>query len=373
MKKFRAAGATLLALGLVSLPTAANAGQGSGGGGDTAVTTVAGGLDGPRQISDYRHHSVVVAESDSGAVASVDLRSGAVTTLLSGLYSPQGVAYDDGLLFIALGGAPPPGENAPQPKPGQTFDALVVARPDGTVLRTIDLLAYEKQHNPDGQLQFLPDGSAPDALSNPYSVFVQDRRILVADAGANDVLAIDRRTGTISTFFVPPVVTPAEVPACQQPENAPGTFGCDPVPTSIAQGPDGLLYVSTLGALTPGAARVYVLDQRGHVVRVIGGLDNATGVAVDGHGTVYVTDLLQGAPPNGGPPPAGFDPATVGQVVRIDRHGSRSYSQVAMPNGLLIEDGSLYATAWSIAIQVGIPSAGQVVRIGWNSFGPPAA
>ena len=356
-------------MGLLCVPSVAWAGSGEH---DTAVTTVATGLDGPRQVSDYRGHQLVVAESDSGEVSSVDRRSGAVTTLLKGLYNPQGVAYDDGLLFVALGGPPPPDEpGAVQPTPGQAFDALVIARPNGKIVKTIDLQAYELAHNPDGQLQFLPDGSAPDSLSNPYSVFVQDRRILVADAGANDVLAIDRRTGAISTFFVPPVVTPAEDPACNQPENAPGTVGCDPVPTSIAQGPDGLLYVSTLGALAPGAARVYVLDQRGHVVRVIKGLDNATGVAVDDHGTVYVTDLLQGAP--AGNPPTGFDPATVGQVVRIDRHGNRSYSQVAMPNGLLIEDGRLYASAWSIAAQLGMPSAGQIVRIGWNSFGLPAA
>jgi hypothetical protein len=200
---------------------------------------------------------------------------------------------------------------------------------------------------------------------------VQDRRILVADAGANDVLAVDRHTGAISTFFVPPVVTAAGDAARNVPENDPGTSGCDPVPTGIAEGPHARLYVSTLGALAPGAARVYVLDQRGHVVRVIKGLDNATGVAVDRHGTVYVTDLLQGAQHR--PPAPGFDPATVGQVVRIDRHGGRSYSQVAMPNGLLVDNGRLYASAWSIAAQLGKPSAGQLARTGWNSFGPPVA
>jgi DNA-binding beta-propeller fold protein YncE len=358
----------VVAAGLLCTPSVAWA----DGGSSRAVTTVAGGLDGPRQVSDYKGHQLVVAESDSGEVSAVDPRTGTVTTLLTGLFAPQGVAYDDGLLFVALGGPPPPDEpGAVQPAPGQTTSALVVAKPDGTIVRTIDLKAYELAHNPDRQLQFLPDGSAPDSLSNPYSVLVQDRRILVADAGANDVLAIDRRTWAISTFFVPKVVTPAEDPACNQPENDPGTVGCDPVPTSIVQGPDGRLYVSTLGALAPGAARVYVLDQRGHVVRTIKGLSNATGVAVDDHGTVYVTDLLQGAPE--GPPAAGFDPATVGQVVRVDRHGHRTYSQVTMPNGLLFEDGRLWASGWSIAGQLGQQHAGQVVRIGSNTFGPPAA
>ena len=88
-------------------------------------------------------------------------------------------------------------------------------------------------------------------------MLVQDKRVLVADAGANTVLAIDRHNGKISTFFVPPVVTDG---ACAGVENNPAsdkypaTVGCDPVPTGVTEGPDGLIYVSTLGGLTPARA-----------------------------------------------------------------------------------------------------------------------
>jgi hypothetical protein len=92
---------------------------------------------------------------------------------------------------------------------------------------------------------------------------------------------------------------------------------------------------------------------------------------VDRTGVVHVSDLLEGFPA-GGPGP-GSDPSTVGQVVRIDRHGDRTYSQVTMPSGLVLEDGDLYASAWSVGSFVMMPSAGQVVRVGEDSFGPPPA
>jgi hypothetical protein len=243
---------------------------------------------------------------------------------------------------------------------------LAIAKPGGPVIRTIDLLAYELEHNPDGQVQFV-DGQPVDALSNPFSVLAQHDRVLVADAGANDVLAIDKRSGRISTFFVPPTVKQSENPLCTPEAQAnPGTKGCDPVPTGVVQGPDGLLYVSTLGALTPGASRVYVLTQSGRVVRVIKDLDFVTGVEVDKYGAVYVTELLEGAPQ--GPPPSNFDPSSIGQIVRIDRHGHRTYAQVTTPSSVEIEDGRLYATANSVGLDPSAPTDGQLVRVSPRAF-----
>jgi hypothetical protein len=259
--------------------------------------------------------------------------------------------------------------------------ALVIAKPGGEILKTIDLQAYELKCNPDGQPQFDAAGNPPDALSNPFAVFAQDRRILVADAGANDVLAIDRRTGEISTFFAPPRVSPADVALCEGANANPDTNGCDPVPTGIAEH-NGLLYISTLGAEVPGAGRVYVLDQHGTIVRVIDGLTAPTGVEVDRRGRVYVSDVVQGAPEGEGPPPAGFDASTVGVVTRIDRDGTKTEADVTMPTGLLFDNGKLYASAWSIASFVpglaeslGLPAdtpLGQVVRIRRDAFHAPA-
>ena len=351
--------------------TAASAGDGYGG---DDVRTGAEGLDGPRQLNTFVHGKLVVAESDSGEVSSVDPRTGRVRTLLSGLPNPQGVDYDHGLLYIALGEAGPEGEPEAQaarrggyglqPRPS----SLVVAKPDGRIVKVYDLLRYELRHNPDRQPHFDPETKEPlDAISNPFSVEVQKHRILVADAGANAVLAIDRRTHRISTFFVPPVVPSRHNPGCEGANDSQGVDGCDPVPTGVTE-KNGLIYVSTLGAEVEDAARVYVLNKHGRVLKVIKHLTGLTGIAVDEKGAVYVSELFEGGPEGEGPPPEGFDPAEVGQVIKIDKHGKRTYAQVTMPTGLEFLYGRLYASAWSVAGFLGMPSAGEVVKVPRGAF-----
>jgi hypothetical protein len=369
MKHRRAAVGAAAAVALVlAAPATANA-HGGGGRGEP-VTTVAGGLDGPRQLSQYNGGKLLVAESDSGEVSSVDPRSGQVSTIASGLGNAQGVDAENGRIYVAVGeaGGPPPEEGAAPvaPPPGTPSQVLLELGQNGKVVRSFDLLDYEIKNNPDKQLQFNPETNEPvDTLSNPFSVLAQRDRVLVSDAGANAVLSVDRRSGQISTFFVPPVVT--DTPECAGAENNPGTVGCDPVPTEITEGSFGLIYVGTLSAEAPGAARVYVLDSRGRILHVIKGLTSVTGVAVDHFGTVYASNVLAGAPE--GPPPAGFDPSTVGEITRISFWGQRSTAKVTMPTGLEVDRGGLYASAWSIASFVGLPpGTGEVQRVGDRAF-----
>jgi DNA-binding beta-propeller fold protein YncE len=192
--------------------------------------------------------------------------------------------------------------------------------------------------------------------------------LLVADGGANDVLKVDPRTGHISTFFVPHTVK--DVAACLEPgaQVQEGVVGCDPVPTGIAVSGRSV-YVSTLGAEVPGAGRVYKLDGRtGHVQHVWKGLTAPTGVAVSPRGTIFVSEVIYGAPEGDGPPPADFDPSTVGRITKIS-HGRMTHSQVTMPTGLEFTDGGLYSSAWSVAGEfLGIPDAGQLVRVNLHSF-----
>ena len=197
----------------------------------------------------------------------------------------------------------------------------------------------------------------------------------MAAAGGNDVLALSKK-GHLSPFFVPPPVTTGV--CATTPNNSDAGPSCDPVPTGIAYGPDGNIYISGLSGLTPDEARVYVVNRNGKLLRTLTGFSNAAGVAVGPDGSVYVSDLLQGAPPMGPEPSlagatralartakaAPFDPATIGQIVRVAPDGTRSYAQVTMPAGLLFTGGKLYASTWAIA---GGPT-GQLVSVDLTSF-----
>jgi hypothetical protein len=380
MRRWKGAAVAATTVALVVPATAASA-TGGGPDGHRAVTTVAEGLQGPRQMDDYYEGHLLVAESDSGEISEVHVHDGTVETVLTlgapGTVNPQGVGYAPGALVVALGetgggpeeGPPPaitlPPAGTPVPTCEETSEvpagpALIAAEPHGDVYAACDLLLYELVVNPDGQSQVDAQNVPVDSLSNPYAVLVEHERVLVADAGANAVLSVDRSTGEISTFFVPPLVTTG---ACAGAENNPATatypatVGCDPVPTGVVRGDDGRIYVSTLGALTPGAGRVYVLDRWGHELQRIEGLNPMTGIAVDHHGTVYVSELSGAVPAF--PPPDG----PVGRIVKITPDGHRSYAAVVLPQGLEFLDGSLYAAALSL-----VPESGQVVRVGAEAF-----
>jgi hypothetical protein len=308
----------------------------------------------------------VVAEADAGQVTLVS-RTGHKRVIFSGAPGVDGVAAGRHHVFGLTGG----GNETGTPPPGTLPSASVIRSTwRGKHAHQIaDLYAYEIKHNPDHQPIYKPDGTPyDDSISNPFSMNLSRFGLLVADGGANDVLKVNPRTGHIRTFFVPPTVK--DVDACLQPgaQVQPGVVGCDPVPTGIAVRGRSV-YVSTLGADVPGAGRVYKLNGRtGRVQHVWKGLDSPTGIAVSPRGTIYVSEVTYGAPSGDGPPPSDFDPASVGRITKIS-HGRMTHSQVTMPTGLTFSCGRLYASAWSVAGEfLGIPNAGQVVRVNLHSF-----
>jgi len=329
---------------------------------DDSVTVVTEGLDDPFGLDRAKGRpGFVVAEGASGEVTRV-FPDGRQHTILEGAPGVAGVAAGPGHVFAVIGG--PNETGAPT---GGDFGPSRVIRMDyrgGHVKVIANLLRYELNHNPDGQVQFV-DGEPVDALSNPFAMTWSRHGLFVADGGANDVLKVNPRTGKVRTFFAPR--TFKSTPECQAPgANAnPGTEGCDPVATGVRV-VKGSVYVSFLGAEAPGAGRVYKLDARtGHVQRVWKGLTSPTGVAARADGTVYTSHVLEGAPEGETGPD--FDPTTVGEITRI-MGNEMTHAQVTMPTSLVLKNGTLYSSAWSIASFLGLQHAGQVVRVGEGAF-----
>jgi hypothetical protein len=346
------AGIAALTLGLVAAgtfapsPAVADGGAYRGGG----ARVVADEFQGPLGLGPARR-GFVVGDSAAGQVVHVRASTGRKRVLVNGADGVAGVTSRGKWVYSVTGEAE---------GPGGRFGGSRVLRTNLETGRTTvlaNLLRYERRNNPDGQDQSV------DALSNPYGLTMTSRGLLVADGGANDVLLVNPRSGRVSTFFVPPVVTTG---GCAGLPNNPGTVGCDPVPTGVVQrGND--VYVSTLGAEVPGAGRIYRLGLRSQrVERVWRGLDAPTGLAVSARRDLFYSQVLEGFPQ--GPPPPGFDPSTVGSIVKIARNGRTSTAQVTMPTGLLFRGGRLFAVTWSLAPFLQIPDAGELRRVGAGQF-----
>lgn len=363
-KKKVLVGLAVVALGAIS-SSPANAAS--------PITVFKTGLTDPTGI-DYQYGKVYVAETGTGKILSVNPDNGQTTTEATGFVGPADVARVGSDLVVITGGSEVPDTTS-------TGDSSVfVKKPGQAPTLLADLKAYELQHNVDGQQQFDSKTHEPlDSLSNPFSV-IRDKRpggyVLVADAGANAVYAINS-SGKVSTFFLPPLVTTGDCAGA--PNNDAQHVGCDPVPTNLSYGADGNLYVSTLSSLVPGEGRVYVLDSyTGAVKKTITGFNGPTQVVEDNQGSIYVSETVYGAPEGEGPPPSDFDPSNVGRIVKLDKNGTKTYADVTMPIGLALNtyDNSLYATSWSIAHEFfGADGAGKLVHVYQSAFhaAPPEA
>ena len=74
--------------------------------------------------------------------------------------------------------------------------------------------------------------------SDPYGIVAHRGALYVADAGANDLLRVRGRSVSLVAAF-------------------PAVKGSDSVPTCVAVGPDGALYVGEFASYRPGLARVW--------------------------------------------------------------------------------------------------------------------
>ena len=183
--------------------------------------------------------------------------------------------------------------------------------------------------------------------SNPYDLIPKPGGGFYLVDPASDLLdSVDRHGDVRLLAFIPP--TPA---------------GSDSVPTCLAMGPDGGLYVGELTGHgnTGTSANVYRYDPRNGSLTVWqSGFSAIDGCGFGANGDFYVTELdTTGVPPSNG--------SIAGAVIQISHDGTRTVlgaGKLFAPAGFLAgPDGSIYVCNFAIFTGTGA-TPGEVVKIG---------
>lgn len=331
---------------------------------------VASGLDNPRGLAFGPGGAVFVAEAGSGgdgpcipdpeggerclgfSGAITRIVNGAQERIITGLPSlagadgsaatgPTDVGFRGRAGWVVVGFGGDPADRALLGLAGEQFGRLVRITDTGKAGFMTDVAAYEAQEN--------PDGGAID--SNPYALQIAPGLgVVVADAGANALVAVKGETSTLAVF--PPQFVDAP-PFLGLP---PGTqIPMESVPDAVTQGPDGALYVGELTGFPfqVGGARVYRVAPGGAPEVVASGFTNIIDLAFGPDGHLYVLEIVKDGLLSG---------EITGALIRVEADGSHTEiasEGLVAPTGLAIaNDGAIYISNFGI-----FPGAGQVVKL----------
>jgi hypothetical protein len=328
-----------------------------------APMLVMSGLDNPRGLAFAPNGALYVAEAGRGGSGPCVVnpgsgetrcfgRTGAVTRLWKGQQSrvvqgleshampdgssasgPNDISFQGtGGAYIAMGiGGGPEFQEA---LGGQFSGTLVKMAASGKWKVVADVLQHEVDDN--------PAGGPID--SNPFGLVAEPGGRLVVDAGGNTLLKV-AASGTVETLAVfPPLPNPTPV----------GPPMIDPVPTAVARGPDGTLFVGQLTGFpfVPGLANVYRVTPGQSPVVHCTGFKAIIDLTFGPDGSMYV---LENA--TGGVPPFGlfFLPNT-GQLSRVGPNCERTPVLVGLdrPTGVALgADGAIYVTNHGVTAGAG--------------------
>lgn len=256
--------------------------------------------------------SLLVGVNDGEMKSVMIIRNGKISTMaeIDAATAIQGIAaVGAGNAFVTTGG----GDLAQY---GELYRVS-----NGNARMVADLAAYERENDPDAysgvqwknQLCEAIDGFSAGPQNNPFKVAAfSGSTALVADAAGNTVLSATT-TGEIDwkAIFTPPVDENGDWMIRWSTEDESGEMiPCyvQPVPTSIAVGPDGYIYVGELtGAVSEedglpiGLSRVWKIPadannvvcsvDSGDCQLLIDGLTSVIDLAIGPDGLLYVVEF----------------------------------------------------------------------------------
>ncbi|MCA1990462.1 MAG: ScyD/ScyE family protein [Coleofasciculus sp. S288] len=311
-----------------------------------AVTleVVASNLDSPRGLTFGADGALYVTEAGRGGAgpcipsfipgeeacygptgALTRIQTGTVERVVTGLPSlaingtdvngPSDIAFDStGQPYVLVGLGSNPANRSVLGVPDFGKLLKIDALEGGSSWTAIaDVAGFEATNNPDGG----------EVDSNPYAFLIQGNAAYVADAGGNDLLKVNLSDGGISleSVFEERLVPfmGSEIPM-------------QSVPTSVALGPDGALYVGQLTGFPfpEGGARIYRIGDDGTPEVYAEGFTTIADLNFDDDGNLYVLEYST----NGGPSLSGG-----GALIRYAPNGTRT---------TLLADGLTNPTAFTL-------------------------
>ena len=273
---------------------------------------------------------------------------------------PSATAYGHGQEAVTIDDflVTPDGGNNLEPKPfASAFGTLWLL--SGGKTRVVNLAAFAAAHPQSSSSLGTIPGEAPYD-SDPYDVLAYRGGWVVADAGANDLLYVSA-TGQVSMLARFPAVA-EELPAGVLGNPAPITVEAQAVPTSVAIGPDGALYVGLLRGIPsdPGTSYIYRVVPGHQPVIWARGLTSVTSIAFDRQGKLLATQFNTGgllAPPT-----------VPGALVRISNNG-RTMTTLPVPGlyqptGLAVSaNGTVYVSNYGDSRTITSSHPGEIVKI----------
>jgi hypothetical protein len=335
-----------------------------------APTVVMSGLDNPRGLAFAPNGALYVAEAGRGGSGPCVVnpgtgetrcfgKTGAITRLWKGKQSrvvegldshalpdgssasgPNDISFQGtggAYITMGLGGGPDFQEAL-----GSLFSGtLIHMAASGKWTVVADILQHEVDEN--------PAGGPVD--SNPFGVLAEPGGRLVADAGANALLRV-AANGKVETVAVFPTLPNPLFPF--------GPPEVESVPTAVARGPDGALYVGQLTGFpfVQGLANIYrMVPGQAPELFCAGGFKAIMDLTFGPDGSLYVVENAT----NAFPPPPPFAPNS-GRLSRV-APGCSTVTTVLegldRPTAVAVgADGAIYVTNRGVTA-----GAGEVLMI----------